>query len=91
MKVDVFYRYFKNKKEISDTWCDLLDVTIYDPDGWDRSCVDNFMKDWNKKISIYDFMLKSTHSTVSGDVFYYKILEVVSSEIKNKDVKKLTK
>ena len=47
----------------SDGWCDLFDVDVYDPDGWDRS-PDNFDKSWNELIDFEEFKKRLGWSTV---------------------------
>jgi hypothetical protein len=41
--------------------------TIIDPDGWDRSSLTNFYKDWNMPITKKEFVSKLIISTVRAD------------------------
>lgn len=44
----------------SATWAKILDVTISDPDGWDRK---NFDASWSEKITREEFELRLSRST----------------------------
>jgi len=48
----------------SDQWCKLTGITVYDPDGWDRQ--GDFQSDWDKLITLYEFLDKASSSTTSG-------------------------
>lgn len=55
-------------------WCQLVNITILDADGWDRKA-ENFEKDWNKPISFSDFLNKSCISTCQNkDLFTHKLM-----------------
>jgi len=55
-------------------WCQLVNQTILDPDGWDRKA-ENFEKDWNTSISFTEFILKSGISTTQyNDKFTYILM-----------------
>ncbi len=46
-------------------WEAILGFEIIDPDGWDRSNMENFSKDWEMPVSFNDFMDKADVSTCS--------------------------
>ena len=45
----------------SQTWQDAYGVTIYDPDGWDRT---DFDRSWSELITREEFMKRFGNSTV---------------------------
>jgi len=55
-------------------WCQLVNIQVLDPDGWDRKA-ENFEKDWDKPISFNDFIIKSSISTCQHkDKFTLKLV-----------------
>lgn len=73
MKANVFIDYFRKKKELPQMWERLLDILVMDPDGWDRR---NFDIDWNKKLSLKDFLIKASESTCQYSQFYIDVSEL---------------
>lgn len=45
----------------SDEWCEAFGVTVYDPDGWDRT---DFETSWSEEIDCHEFMKRFGRSTV---------------------------
>jgi hypothetical protein len=48
------------KKLPSQEWCELLDIMILDPDGWDRT---RFTESWAEPITIDEFKRRCWTST----------------------------
>lgn len=44
-----------------EVWCQMFDIIILDPDGWDRS---NFDEDWAKALTREEFVKKMMVSTI---------------------------
>jgi hypothetical protein len=44
----------------SGEWCQLFDVQVLDPDGWDRS---DFQRSWNEQITLTEFKRRLMVST----------------------------
>ena len=49
-------------------WQLVLGFRIVDPDGWDRSTPENFLKDWETPITFAEFMDKAEESTLPDGV-----------------------
>jgi len=45
----------------SEEWSEILDITVMDPDGWDRK---NFAESWNELITRDEFMKRAIYSTL---------------------------
>lgn len=58
----------RNNRHTSAEWCELLDMVVLDPDGWDRM---NFMESWDERISEHEFRTRAAVSTV-----YYPIKQI---------------
>lgn len=54
----------KNRKS-SSRWCELLNILVLDPDGWDRSSPELFKKSWNQKTTFDVFIYRMSFSTVN--------------------------
>lgn len=52
-----------NIKLTPDQWCQLTEIVVMDPDGWDRS---NYQKDWAKPLTFDEFLTKAHMSTTCG-------------------------
>jgi len=53
-------------KKLPEDWCRELNMTVMDPDGWDRK---NFEKDWNIPLTRAEFDTKSARSTTRHDKY----------------------
>ena len=51
-------------KYSSEIWCNLTGITVYDPDGWDRK--GDLQADWDKPITLREFLDKASVSTTCG-------------------------
>jgi (p)ppGpp synthase/HD superfamily hydrolase len=61
-------------RKSSDDWVHEYNVTVLDPDGWDRS-VEKFEASWNELITRDEFEKRLSYSTVSySDGFFDKVL-----------------
>lgn len=48
-------------RHTSDDWCDILGVTVMDPDGWDRS---DFARSWKEEITREEFQERLAGSSI---------------------------
>jgi hypothetical protein len=78
MKAKDFVSYFKNKKLKPDQWESFLEILVMDPDGWDRK--GDFDKDWNKKITLREFLYKSSYSTCQYSLFLKDVAELLRTD-----------
>lgn len=73
-----------NIKFDSDTWSEITDIEVVDPDGWDRSSAANFDKSWNEFITLDEFWNRLCVSTTRrGFVSYHQMLNIVKDKIVN--------
>jgi hypothetical protein len=69
-------------KKTSAQWSRWCNVTIIDPDGWDRK---NFTESWNEKITKEEFRRRVYMSTITADIrkpFWKDGFEVYLAEMK---------
>jgi hypothetical protein len=64
----------KDEELKPDTWCKLLDTIVMDPDGWDRK---NFYVDWEKKLTLKEFIIKSSASTCRYSKLWMGVLKKI--------------
>ena len=68
---DFIAKYDKVQQSSMD-WSKLVGIVVLDPDGWDRS---NFKEDFEKPISLLQFIRKAHHSTTSLNNLYHDLCQ----------------